>query len=114
MKNMTSNNHYSDLDFLSSIKPYIIGLFFSLLFTLTAYIFTTKSLLTGWPLNLVLISCCLAQIVVQLLFFLHLQDEQKPRFNLLAFLFMLLVVAIVVIGSIWIIYHLNNRTMMPM
>lgn len=53
------------------------------------------------------------QLIVQLVFFLHLGRESKPRLNLLAFMFMLLVLLIVVVGSLWIMNHLDYHHMEP-
>lgn len=47
------------------------------------------------------------QLLVQLIFFLHLGKGNDKRWNTLAFLFMIMVVLIVVIGSLWIMYNLN-------
>lgn len=48
------------------------------------------------------------QLFVQLSFFLHLDEEAKPRFNLMALCFALLVVAIVVGGTLWIMHNLSH------
>lgn len=53
------------------------------------------------------------QFVVQLVYFLHLGTEQKPRWKLLVFWFMIVVVLIVVVGSLWIMYNLNYNMIMP-
>jgi len=47
------------------------------------------------------------QAITQLVLFLHLGSETRPRWKLVVFLFMLLVVGIIVIGSLWIMGHLN-------
>jgi heme/copper-type cytochrome/quinol oxidase subunit 4 len=39
--------------------------------------------------------------------FLHLGQEAKPRYQLIAFNFMVLVVLVVVFGSIWIMQNLD-------
>lgn len=51
----------------------------------------------------------LAQFFAQLYYFLHLGRETKPRWKLLVLCFMILVVLIIVVGSIWIMYNLNYR-----
>jgi cytochrome o ubiquinol oxidase subunit IV len=56
----------------------------------------------------ILVTLAILQLVVQLMLFLHLGDEPKPRWNLLAFLFAVLVVAIVVGGTLWIMYELSH------
>jgi cytochrome o ubiquinol oxidase operon protein cyoD len=62
----------------------------------------------------VVVGLAVAQLLVQLVFFLHLGREPKPRQNLVVFLFMLLVIGILVIGSLWIMHNLNyHMTMTP-
>ena len=52
-------------------------------------------------------------MAVQLVFFLHLDEESGPRYKLAAFGFMALILLIVVVGSLWIMQHLNyNMTHM--
>ncbi len=48
------------------------------------------------------------QMVVQLYFFLHMGEEARPRFNLMALCFALIVVAIVVGGTLWIMDNLSH------
>ena len=48
-----------------------------------------------------------AQLVLQLIFFLHLGSETGPRWKLMAFLMTFALVLIVVVASIWIMNHLN-------
>jgi cytochrome o ubiquinol oxidase subunit IV len=91
---------------------YIIGFVLSLLLTLAAYFSVINHVMSGTMIMLVIAGLAIAQLLVQLLFFLHLGQESKPRFNLLIFLFMVLVVGIVVIGSLWIMHHLDYN-MMP-
>ncbi len=61
-----------------------------------------------------IVGLALVQAIFQLLFFLHLGQEAKPRWEMLVFYFMLLVLFIVVIGSLWIMNDLNNRVMPEM
>jgi cytochrome o ubiquinol oxidase operon protein cyoD len=51
--------------------------------------------------------------VVHLVFFLHMNGSSGQRWNLVAFLFAVLMVVILVGGSFWIMNHLNHN-MMPM
>lgn len=53
-----------------------------------------------------------AQILVQVLFFLHVSTERRLRMNLYAVLFTVFVVLCLVIGSIWIMQNLDYN-MMP-
>ena len=71
-------------------------------------------ILTGHVLIYSLAGLALIQAIVQLFFFLHLGQEAKPRWQLFIFLFMLFIMLIIVIGSIWIMVDLNDRMMLNM
>lgn len=96
----------------ASYKPYVFGYVYSVLLTVEAYLLVTNEVFSGFTLIAVLLCLAFVQLVVQLVFFLHLGSESKPRWNLVAFLFMALVLLIVVIGSLWIMENLNYN-MMP-
>jgi cytochrome o ubiquinol oxidase subunit IV len=95
-----------------SVLSYTIGFLLSLFFTIEAYLLVTKGLLHGWKLIYVLALFAVAQCTVQLMLFLHLGKRKGQRWQLLVFGFMLLVVVILVVGSLWIMDNLNSR-MMP-
>lgn len=91
----------------AKFSAYAVGFIFSLLFTLLAYLVVTKDVVSAqWVVPCIAV-LAVAQLVVQLVFFLHLGRESKPRWNLMAFLFMLLVVFIVIGGSLWIMQNLD-------
>jgi cytochrome o ubiquinol oxidase operon protein cyoD len=90
-----------------SVGSYVVGFVLSVALTLAAYFAVTHHAFgrTG----LIATVCTLAgvQLMVQLLFFLHLGREGKPRFSLWTFVFMLMILVIVVGGSLWIMNNLN-------
>lgn len=90
-----------------SSKPYIVGFVLSMLLTLLAYFFVTNQILHGGWLIAAIIGLALVQLMVQLLFFLHLGQESKPRWNFIFFLATVSLILLVVIGSLWIMNHLN-------
>lgn len=94
-------------------ESYIIGFVMSLILTLLAYFAVAGHLMSGWPLILTVGALAFVQVVIQLIFFLHLGEEPSPPWNLLIFLFMVLIVSVIVIGSIWIMYNLDYRMAMP-
>lgn len=89
------------------LLSYVTGFLLSLLLTITAYVTAVNQSLSRGALVAVIVGLAIAQLLVQLIFFLHLGRESKPRFNLTIFLFMLLVLGILVIGSLWIMNNLN-------
>lgn len=86
---------------------YVIGFIMAVGLTLMAYLTVTQQLFTGNTAVLILMGLAVIQFAVQLVFFLHLGQEHKPRWNLAAFLFTLLVLMVIVFGSLWIMYNLN-------
>ena len=95
----------------TSMKGYIFAFLSSIALTLAAYFLVENQLLIGPPLVCSIVILGLIQAVIQLIFFLYLGKEKKPRSNLLVFLFMALVLSILIIGTIWIMYSLNTRLM---
>lgn len=97
-----------------NVKNLVIGFILSLMLTIAAYLAVTNAGdgLSNRTLICMIVGLALTQLLVQLLFFLHLGREEKPRLNLIVFAFMLVVVGIVAGGSLWIMHNLNYH-MMP-
>jgi cytochrome o ubiquinol oxidase operon protein cyoD len=94
------------------LEAYITGFILSIVLTLVAYFMVAANLASGFPLVLALGALAFAQVVVQLVFFLHLGEEPSPPWNLFVFLFMVLMVLIIVLGTLWIMYNLNYLMVM--
>lgn len=94
-----------------SLKAYLIGFTASILLTLTSFFLVISKHLTGWPLLYTLTALALVQAVFQLLYFLHVGQEPKPRWETMVFLFMLVILLVISIGSLVIMFDLNNRMM---
>ena len=91
-----------------SLTSYVVGFVLSIVFTLSAYALVTGN--HSLPIRGIVVGVvCLAivQFGVQLVFFLHLGRGRTSRWNVVAFLFMLLVLGIVVLGSLWIMHNLD-------
>lgn len=97
-----------------TIKAYLIGFMASLLLTGASFLLVITQFLTGPILMYTLIGLALVQAIVQLIFFLHLGQEAKPRWESLIFVFTVLVLLIIVIGSLWVMSDLNHRVMSNM
>lgn len=96
-----------------SIQNYVKGFAFSLALTLGAYLLVHSQIgsfdsLFGRHLIIFLVLfLAVIQLVVQLIYFLHLSHDSSQQWNLTAFAFMLMVLLILVLGSLWIMYNLN-------
>jgi cytochrome o ubiquinol oxidase operon protein cyoD len=93
-----------------TLNAYINGFVASLVLTVTAYLLVSQRLIAGKnALVAAVVGLALLQFLVQLIFFLRLGREAKPRWKLLVFIFMIGVVLILVFGSLWIMSNLNYR-----
>lgn len=97
------------------MKACIWGFVLSIFLTLVAYVLVRgfqEHLFPQLPVVPIILGLGVLQAFIQLVLFLHLGDEPKPRLNLLTFLFMLSVVIIIAVGTIWIMAHLNYNMVM--
>lgn len=95
------------------LRNYVIGYVGSLVFTIGAYLVVTHRVGATPVIIGIVIALAFSQFLTQLFLFLHLGEEAKPRLKLTVFFGMIIVVAILVGGSIWIMTSLNNRMSIP-
>jgi len=91
----------------ASVWSYTIGFVLSICLTSIAYLLIRQNGHNKTTLVWYIVGLAMAQLVVQLVFFIHLGAESKPRWNKLAMLFMFVVISILVFGSMWIMNSLN-------
>lgn len=90
---------------------YVVGFGLSLLLTFLAYVTVIgKAFSPQFTIGLIIFFAVI-QLFVQLIFFLHLGREAKPRWRLVTLGFGVLVVGIVAFGSLWIMDNLNYNMM---
>lgn len=95
-----------------SVKEYVWGLVLSIVLTLIPFALVMYgSLSDGLTLSIILL-CAVAQIMVQLVFFLHMNTSSEQIWNTTSAVFIVLITAILVLGSIWIMQHLNHNMLM--
>ena len=93
----------------SGLIIYTIGLVLAVVLTATSFWVANTSLLwpPGVPLGLVVLA--IAQMGVHLVFFLHITSGPDNTNNVLALAFGILIVFLVVVGSLWIMFNLNDN-----
>jgi len=94
-------------------RSFVIGFILSLLLTFAAYFAVVYHVTTDVGLTTFIIFLAFVQLVVQLLFFLHLGRESRPRWNLNVFLTSFSIILFIVVASIWIMQHLYHNLMTP-
>jgi len=94
-----------------SLKAYIVGFILSIILTIIPYFMVVNHTLAGNGLVLVILAIGVVQLLIQLIFFLHLSFAPEQRSTSMAFVFTVLIVAILVVGSLWIMWNLNYNMM---
>ncbi|MGL4858368.1 MAG: cytochrome o ubiquinol oxidase subunit IV [Enterobacteriaceae bacterium] len=95
-----------------NLRAYVVGFILSLILTVIPFWMVMNGTLPHSYVLYGIVIAAVVQIVVHLVCFLHLHPSSSDEWNLLALAFTLLIIGIVVIGSLWIMHHLNLN-MMP-
>ncbi len=90
-----------------------LGLGFSIVLTAAAFYLAGSDIVYAPAIPVALIVLAIAQMGVHLVFFLHITTGPDNTNNVLALAFGVLVVFLIVVGSIWIMNHLEHN-LMPM
>jgi len=98
-------------EYHGTLSAYITGFISSLVLTGISFSLVLTKVVEGKTLVYTLILLAIIQAFFQLLCFLHLGQEAKPRWESVIFWFMVLVLLIIVLGSLWIMSDLNDRVM---
>lgn len=92
-----------------SLRTYLYGFLSCVALTLIAYAVAVTDAVSAMTAVIIIAALALVQFLVQLVGFLHLGQEFKPRWKLGVFILMLSIVCIVIAGSLWIMSNLNYR-----
>lgn len=99
----------NDLDHKRELRLYLTGFAVALALTLAAFGLTLWGGLS-WAATMTAIGILgLAQMVVHLRFFLHIDLSRQKREDLQLILFSVLLLAIMAIGTVWIMANLATR-----
>lgn len=103
-----------DAHFKKMMMHYGAGFVGSIVLTLLAFWLAYEHLVSGTLAAVIVLVLGLTQAGVQAYFFLHLGEEAKPRWRNYSFFFMTTMIAVVVVGLLWVIINLNyNMNMSP-
>ena len=95
------------------VQGYLIGLALATLLTVASFYVVNTQLIWGPGIPVALVVLAIAQIGVHLAFFLHITTAPDNTNNVLALAFGVLIVAVLIGGSLWIMQNLNDN-MAPM
>ncbi|MFK0690684.1 cytochrome o ubiquinol oxidase subunit IV [Mesorhizobium sp. IMUNJ 23033] len=96
-----------------TLRGYLTG--FALSVVLTAipfWLVMSNALGNQMASAIAIMAFAVVQIVVHMVFFLHMNTRSESGWTMMALIFTLILVVIALTGSLWVMYHLNIN-MMP-
>lgn len=96
VQNAHGNGHHH------SPTMYIIGFILSIVLTVIAFELTIHNFMSVSALVITIVILAALQIVVQLFFFMHITEGEGPKYHVYALLLGLLLTAVFIGGSVWI------------
>ncbi len=96
-----------------SLKGYATGFILAVILTaIPFWLVICKVFEKSSTTALVILALAAVQIVVHMVYFLHMNTKAEGGWSMLALIFTVMLVVIMLAGSIWVMYHLNHN-MMP-
>ena len=103
---------YADEEAHGSRKGYWIGFALSVVLTAIPFWLVMTRPLATQAIALVVTASAAVQMVVHMIFFLHMNRRAEGGWSIMALLFTVVIVGIALSGSLWVMYHMNTN-MMP-
>jgi cytochrome o ubiquinol oxidase operon protein cyoD len=96
-----------------SRREYWIGFILSVLLTAPAFGLVMSGVIADPRITAgIVMALAMVQIVVHMIYFLHMNTKSENGWTMLALIFTAIIVLIVISGSLWVMYHMNLN-MMP-
>ncbi|MBA4109564.1 MAG: cytochrome o ubiquinol oxidase subunit IV [Leptothrix sp. (in: Bacteria)] len=108
------HDHHHDDGNHGSLRDYTIGFVLSVILTaIPFWLVMGKVFNDSSTTALVILGFAAVQIVVHMIYFLHMNARSEGGWNMLALIFTIVLVVITLAGSLWVMFHMNAN-MMPM
>ena len=99
--------------FHATLKGYLTGFVLAAILTAIPFgLVMSGAFAKSGPADALILLLAAIQIVVHMVYFLHMNTKSEGGWNMLALVFTIVLVVITLSGSIWIMFHLNDN-MMP-
>ena len=106
------DDHHDDIGYHATLKGYVIGFVLSVILTAIPFWLVMAKVLPPDATKFIILGFAAVQVVVHMIYFLHLNAKVEGGWTMLSTLFTIIVVVIMLAGSIWVMYHMNAN-MMP-
>jgi cytochrome o ubiquinol oxidase subunit IV len=93
------------------LRTYVGGLLLAVFLTLIPFRAAMSNEVSRDAAVWAIVICAAVQMVVHLVFFLHLNRRPEQHWYRVALVFTVMVIATLVVGTLWIMTHLNHNMM---
>ncbi|WP_162540021.1 cytochrome o ubiquinol oxidase subunit IV [Entomomonas moraniae] len=90
-----------------TVSTYIVGFVLAVILTVIPFWMA----MTGTPNFAILVVFAVVQIIVHVVCFLHINSSPAQRWNLMTFVFAVITILIIVIGSVWVMENSMQNMM---
>ncbi len=94
-----------------SVKSYLIGFVLAVILTVIPFWAVMAGDLSRGVTGVIIAVTAVLQMLVHLVFFLHLDRSSESRWNVTAAAFTVLVIGIIVAGTLWVMHNMNVHMM---
>lgn len=108
---MSSHDHNASGAAHGNTKQYTIGFILSIVLTIIPFGMVMAGGFGRGLLVAVIAITAIAQVLIQLVYFLHMNTSSEQRWNLIAFVYTILTIAVLLIGSVWVMNYLHYNMM---
>jgi cytochrome o ubiquinol oxidase subunit IV len=96
-----------------SRKGYVTGFLLSVVLTAIPFALVMTGVIADTRITAgIVMVAAVVQIVVHMIYFLHMNTKSESGWTFLALMFTVIIVVIVIAGSLWVMYNMNTN-MMP-
>lgn len=107
------HGHDDDHGAHGSLKEYVLGFVLSVVLTAIPFWLVMGNAFEDTKVTgFVIMAFAAVQIVVHMVYFLHMNFRSEGGWTMMALIFTVIILAIVLAGSLWVMYHMNHN-MMP-
>ncbi|HEU5435864.1 MAG TPA: cytochrome o ubiquinol oxidase subunit IV, partial [Telluria sp.] len=93
----------------STLRGYATGFVLAVILTaIPFWLVMGKVFSNSGTAGFVLLGLAAVQVVVHMIYFLHMDGKAEGGWSMLAMLFTIMVVVIMMAGSLWVMYHMNH------
>lgn len=105
---------HDDLGIHATFRGYLTGFVLAVILTVIPFWLVMGHVIReSSTAAVIILGLAAVQIVVHMIYFLHMNSKSEGGWNMLALVFTIVLVVITLSGSIWIMYHLNHN-MLPL